>query len=126
MDKDQDAFAQGVREGIARKCGGSEEKYTKLPWVVNAWSTGRWTVETPEGLVIAEIHQTHEGGARKANAKFICNAVNSHDQLVEALKGIVNLEVTCGSEPTPWTRVPNIGDAKTIATGALKAAGEEV
>ena len=58
--------------------------HTPGPWIVNTWTTGRRTIETMNGLVICEVHNTHDGN--EANARFVVQACNAHEELLEALK----------------------------------------
>jgi hypothetical protein len=61
---------------------------TPSPWFVNVWTTGRRTVEHENGLVICEVHNTHEGN--EANA----NMLSASPDLFEALK-IVSEQLWC-------------------------------
>jgi hypothetical protein len=54
--------------------------FTPGPWIVNTWTTGRRTIEALNGLVICEVHNTHDGN--EAHARLIAAA----PQLLEALK----------------------------------------
>lgn len=67
----------------------AEAGQTEGPWVANGNHSGDgWRIETDapsypnDGWIIAELH----GPDAKANAAHIVRCVNSHDELVEALK----------------------------------------
>lgn len=68
------------------------QQHTPGPWSVNEVFG---TVEGPRGQEICAIHPADESGRREprstaqANARFICTAVNSHADLLEALRAFV-------------------------------------
>ena len=71
--------------------------FTPGPYTVNVWSTGRKTVETHNGLVLAEVHITHVEGERRANADLFaashgllmaCRVVMSRCTCEEASCGV--------------------------------------
>jgi len=49
-------------------------KHSTGRWLVNLWTTGRRTIETENGLVIAEVHTTHLAEEHKANADLLAAA----------------------------------------------------
>jgi len=80
-----------------------KHKHTATPWTKYKRMPGKCTIEISRlGLrtVIARIDDDElcpeHHGHYEANAEFICRAVNSHDELVEALKDAVRTLRTDG------------------------------
>lgn len=61
-------------------------KHTPTPWHVRAIMESR-DIVSETGVLIAEV--SNEENGREANARHIVHCVNSHDDLVEALKFVL-------------------------------------
>ena len=69
-------------------------EYTKGPWEVNVWSTGRRTIEPMREhpvYPIAEIHLQHNE-AHKANARLIASSPELLEACKKALAFVEQLE----------------------------------
>lgn len=64
------------------------EQRTKGKWIQN----GNNGIHTVEGRCIA---LTYMEDSKKQDAQFICKAVNAHDELVEALKDLIERADSC-------------------------------
>jgi hypothetical protein len=92
-------------------------QHTPTPWIATSdchYDAASYLIETQDGKLV--IATCHEGDADEvldcsANAAHIVKCVNSHDALVEALKGVIR-----------------VADRATVefdaAKAALKLAGE--
>ena len=105
----------------------SEEKHTPPPWNLYDLGHGGCYIGTSERPSVTQsicvVGNVKEG---KADGRFILKAVNSHDQLVEALKGVGEyvaavVHYATMEQAKDWGKkhLEHIGEA-------LKAAGEEV
>jgi len=66
-------------------------KHTKTPWVSGPCCGGEdypYTIIT-KGMETVVIVPKQENGVMEANAQFIVKAVNCHDELLEACKGLL-------------------------------------
>ena len=95
-------------------------KHTATPWKINS---GGQVVTLDGAIVIANLYQT--GGNAKANAEFIIQACNAHDELVGALKAAEQHLDYCGwgdtyeRECAREQKLPNM-----IAKAIAKAEGK--
>jgi hypothetical protein len=72
-------------------------EHTPTPWTTDEESCGTLTrVLSSDGIMLVHAHsypkystKHPDREARKANAAFIINAVNSHDAMVDALQDII-------------------------------------
>ena len=96
-------------------------KYAPTPWIV----TDGFIIKDADSLGVAAIDGDCATKQDLANAAFIVQAVNSHDELVAALKEMVNhSSCRCGG----WDGhgiVPQPCDICEIAATALKKATGE-
>lgn len=70
-------------------CTQIKPKHTPLPWKVREHNNQKRYIDAENGLTIADALMHSSLGNQdnhKANAEFIVKAVNSHYELVEALK----------------------------------------
>jgi len=106
----------------------NKPKHTPTPWK-RGYDTGRgkqneWTKIYSNTAQVAQISPIHPTGERQqndftaenANAEHIVHCVNSHDALVDALKGLLN-DPDGKSCSNPW-------DNRVYAKQALKDAEE--
>ena len=63
----------------------AETTHSPLPWNVVAWATGEHFVVDEFGANVL-----NRSGSLAENAAFIVRACNSHQQLVDALKGMLD------------------------------------
>jgi hypothetical protein len=61
----------------------SETKHTALPWT---YSPYRASIKASDGSLVGLFHDGHGLAVNPDDAELIVRAVNSHDELVEALK----------------------------------------
>lgn len=66
----------------------NEQKHTPLPWRAYSSAVGIEIVADPpnDHFWIARVQDASGSMPKKANADFICRAVNSHDGMLRALK----------------------------------------
>ena len=96
--------------------------HTKLPWSINALASGRIVSEKRS---IGSVGGFNDGTEKtylenEANAAFIVKAVNSHYQLLEALKEIAEAK----SGPAPYDSL-ELWELQDMAKKAIKQAEEE-
>ncbi len=71
------------------KCTCKMSDHTPGKWMVNIWTSGRYTIESDNGQV-CEVNLIHKPGTPKANAERIAKAVNCHDALVASIEGLLD------------------------------------
>lgn len=98
-------------------------KHTPTPFKVKKYSTGEVFIEGADDTRVCRIIKQYTATEAKANQDFIELACNSHDDLVEALKGAKAIIYECrlfglaqGSEFT--TRILKIEEALRKAGAA--------
>lgn len=105
--------------------------HTPTPWYIREYNTS--LILTDTGLELIEYQLKHNksdyeivtihldsADNGKANAEYICRAVNSHEGLVEALRKIANLKVT----PECFTDFQMSDKRRILAEEALKKAAD--
>ena len=81
-------------------------EHTELPWKAEEYNLNNsscfrdWNITCNESWLVGRIYGAGIIGAdrvgrAKANAEFICHAVNNHDALVEALQEIHDVACSC-------------------------------
>jgi hypothetical protein len=60
-------------------------KHTPIPWTFKLWKFGIYRIMTGNKVIAERVFAVDDQDDGSANAAFICQAVNSHAQLVEAL-----------------------------------------
>ncbi len=121
----------------------SKGKHTKLPWKIGVTSDNRTVVSSGMGKafigIVADVEVDHWKESRRgdkdvdavreeinANGAFIVKAVNSHDQLVKALKLAQSQLEYCGYGDAWERECAEEADVEGKIDEALKAAGEEM
>ena len=91
----------------------SDTKRTPLPW---SRSDYREDIVDSDGELLATTYSMDDGGddAAAANAAFIVRAVNSHEQLVSALRASNEAILSACSNLTGW------GDVAEIVASRLR------
>lgn len=85
--------ATAARENLMSKQKQQEVQHTATPWICRdnlvfaSYGAGNGVLARVEGIGAGSVEQVYEKA--NANAEFIVKACNSHDELVEALEGMV-------------------------------------
>ena len=111
-------------------------RHTAGEWTVGGY-TGRIGADTqgdiiitaPDRCAVATVCYHGDSGEKEANAELICRAVNNHDALVEALRGIFaqtakhSREWGQAASAAAFARDPDTAKAFAAARAALEKAG---
>lgn len=90
----------------------------KLPFYItkSVSETGRFCIHNRDGFLICKTDTEEQ-------AEAICLAVNSHDQLVEALRKIQRLTISGSGDKVICLAI--IGEAQKISNEALEKYGDK-
>lgn len=101
LEKIREAMHNGRNSGLWNRREGVDGGHSSTPWVLHEQGEpNQFCILTPDGKwVLGLVHNGEPMPAiQEANLRFIVQAVNSHDELVEALKGMVeSLDLALGS-----------------------------
>ena len=95
-----------------------KSKHTPTPWKANKWAPG-WEISAPESHYT--VCRLTDCNNEEANAAFIVRACNSHDELLEALKGLL-LEVTGAHSGTSSIFAEELKSGRSFHIAVARAA----
>lgn len=95
-------------------------EHTPIPWITDGRFISASDFRPGTGFIAdTEISSSlRKPGESKANAEFICRAVNTHDNLLKALKDLLNAY----APNADWTRPNELHSAVLAAGNALAKA----